>query len=106
MCDLVLTTEPTKSKFIPPRRKKWMLNYDNTHQVFEQSVDSLCQNLPEGVENAWSHIKDGLLKATDETCGWTKGGIQCHKETWWWSEDVNQVIIKRKKSMERWLQRR
>ena len=63
MCDLVLTTAPAKSKFIPPRRKTWMLNDDNTHQLFEQSVNALCQNIPEDVENAWSHIKDGLLKA-------------------------------------------
>ena len=34
VCDLVLRTEPAKSKFIPPRRKTWMLNDDNTRQVF------------------------------------------------------------------------
>ena len=49
VCDLVLTTEPAKSKFIPPRRKTWMLNDDNTRQVFEQSVNALCQNIPEDV---------------------------------------------------------
>ena len=56
-----------------------------------------CQTLPARVENGWKSIKNGLLEAADEICGWTRGGCERHKETWQWNETVDNVVkVKRK----------
>ena len=74
----------------------WKLNDAETREKFEQCVRTKCQDLPTVVEPAWEVIKTGLLEAADETCGWTKGGRQRYKETWWWNEFVDNTIKKRK----------
>ena len=79
------STTPVKAPLIPPRRKLWKLNDAETREKFEQCVRTKCQDLPTAVEPAWEVIKIGLLEAADDTCGWTKGGRQRHKETWWWN---------------------
>ena len=33
-------------------------------------------------DNIWSRLKQGLLSATEKTCGWTKKGIW-RKRMWW-----------------------
>ena len=61
-----------------------------------------CQNLPANVDNAWDVLSKGILEATDETCGWTKGGVQRHKETWWWNEIVDDAIKAKRKAWKLW----
>ena len=40
-------------------------------------------------------MKDTWLKGSKQVCGMTKGAPR-HKETWWWSGYVEEVIAKRK----------
>ena len=35
--------------------------------------------------------QNGILKATEEVCGWTKGPER-HLQTWWWNEEVAAII--------------
>ena len=32
------------------------------------------------MDSAWEYIKNGLLKAADEICGWTRSGCPQHKK--------------------------
>ena len=53
-------------------------------------------------QSAWESIKNWLLEAADETCGWTQGGCPWHKETWWWNNDVENAVKEKQKTWEQW----
>lgn len=72
--------------WIPPRWKTWELKDAGMREEFEQRVTMKCQTIPSRMEKGWKPIKHGFLEAADEICGWTQGGCQQHKETWWWNE--------------------
>ena len=38
---------------------------------------------------------------TDETCGWTKGPAR-HSQTWWWNDEVDQCIKKKRNLWKEW----
>ena len=40
-------------------------------------------------------FKEGVLKACDEVCG-KKKGKRDQGNTWWWNEDVMEVIVRKK----------
>ena len=71
-------------------------------EQFEQSVNMKFQDLPADVESAWDLIKTGLLEAVGDTCGWTRGGCQRHKEIWWWNEVVDHAVKGKRKAWKLW----
>ena len=46
--------------------------------------------------NLWGHFKDGVLEACDDVCGDKGGGGRSKGDTWWWNEDVKEVISRMK----------
>ena len=50
----------------------------------------------------WNEIKDCLLKAVDQVCGWTRGGSVRHTETWWWNDEVDQYIKEKRRIWKIW----
>ena len=87
---------------IPPKRKTWKLKDTVVQKEFEQTVSMKCQQIPADVESAWESIRNGLLEAADEICGWTRGGCPCHKETWWWNNDVDNAVKEKRKGWKQW----
>ena len=49
--------------------------------------------------------KKGVLKACDELCGKTKGRRE-QGNTWWWNEQVKEVIDRKKKAFNMWCKNR
>ena len=49
----------------------------------------------ESAHERWSSWEHGLKNAAEKVCGRSKGGKKC-EVTWWWNEQVAEVI-KRKK---------
>ena len=52
-------------------------------------------------DGIWLRLKQGLLSATDKTCGWTKKGI-CRKQTWWWNGKVSKDISEKRRLWKLW----
>ena len=55
----------------------------------------------EQVDDIWFRLKQGLLSATDNICGWTKKGIW-RKQTWWWNEKVSKDISEKRRLWMLW----
>ena len=70
-------------QFAPPLRRK---------------SNNVCQSVPVGVNEAWNLLKSALVEAAESICGWTKGGPVRYNETWWWNEDVSNVINEKRKA--------
>ena len=52
------------------------------------------------INQLWESTWNGILKATEEVCGWTKGPAR-HLQTWWWNEVVAIIDVKKTK-FEEW----
>ena len=55
----------------------------------------------EQVDDICSRLKQGLLSATEKTCGWIKKGIW-RKQTWWWNEKVSKNISEKRRLWKLW----
>ena len=71
-----------KQPFIP-KRKVWKLNKHNVKEKFTNDFQNMTQrlNVEDHLEDLWKLLKDNLLSATDNSCGWTKGPPK-HEVTW------------------------
>ena len=54
------------------------------------------------IQKKWLLMKETWLKASKQACGMTKGPPR-HKETWWWTRDVEKVVAKRNVCHKAWL---
>ena len=43
----------------------------------------------------WKTFKDGFLRASDEVCGMKKSRRD-REDMWWWNEEVNGTIARKK----------
>ena len=50
----------------------------------------------------WIDLKGVLISTAEEMCGTSKGGKKINKETWWWSEEVQTSIKKKKEAFKNW----
>ena len=103
---LSLNTIRSKPRPLPPRRRTWKLKEPELQSQFANCVLTAVAATPEpvSVENAWAVIKNSLLGACDEVCGWTKGGMPRHRETWWWSDVVDCAIKAKRNAWKTWQQ--
>ena len=60
-------------------------------------------NVEDHVEDLWKLLKDNILSATDNSCGWTKGSPR-YKVTWWWNDDLDQAVKKKRQLWKEWKQ--
>ena len=72
--DIILSSTPRAPVRLPPRVKTWKLREEPIRAAFEESFKQKCGTVPEGVDDAWSHLRETLCDAAKEVCGSTKGG--------------------------------
>jgi hypothetical protein len=91
-----------KSKY-EPRIKVWKLRNVELQRKFQDLVSegAKCRQDGEDVEGIWNNFKDTLLDSAKTVCGCTKGPSR-HKETWWWSEEVEESIVAKRACFKRW----
>ena len=60
------------------------MNKHNVKEKFTNDFQNMTQrlNVEDHMEDLWKLLKDNLLSATDNSCGWTKGPPK-HEVTWW-----------------------
>ena len=42
------------------------------------------------------------MRAAEEICGATKGGKHMERETWWWNEEVQESLRRKKDAFKKW----
>ena len=52
--------------------------------------------------NNGRRLKTVLLGVAEEVCERAKG-LNVHKETWWWNEDVEKAVEQKRKSYKAWV---
>ena len=81
------------------RFKIWKLKMGETRSKFRDVVKMANVNRSKKGEVAeiWQELKETLRKVSDEVLGRTNPGRKEQRKSWWWNEDVRQVL-KQKKS--------
>ena len=88
------------------RFKIWKLKMGETRSKFRDVVKIANMNrskFKEGeVEEIWQELKETLRKASDEVLGRTNPGRKEQRKSWWWNEDVTQVLKQKKLAFKKW----
>ena len=92
---------PKPKRKFTPSLKVWKL-IDPQGRYHFQEVFSLHVSASAGVpeaatEDIWNNIKTGLLKTTEEVCATTRPH-RWRCETWWWNENVGEVITAKRQA--------
>jgi hypothetical protein len=79
------------------RCKVWKLKELEIRSDFQQRIrDKAIEREDGDVDFIWCSLRECLLEVADEVCGKTKGN-QRHSQTWWWNDDVAQVISEKQR---------
>ena len=101
VCDGRLSWSRRKRKPYIPRRRAWKLRDRNVKEHFLRELLEMNLGNPmvgENVESCWNCLKEGLLRATEKTFGWSKGPAR-HEATWWWNNEVDMAISRKNKTV-------
>ena len=105
VCDMKFDVPPKpKRKFTPPL-KVWKLTdpqrRNHFQEVFKLHVSASAGVPDAATEDIWNNLKTGLLKTTEEVCGTTRPH-HWRRETWWWNEQVGEVITAKRQAFKAW----
>ena len=107
VCDLKIRSQHNMPRKLPPRRRMWRLKQVDVQDSYRNKVRELLnsnEGAQQDMEQGWNVLKSSLLKACDDSCGWTKGGCIKPRETWWWNETVEAAIKDKRKHWKAWQQ--
>jgi len=85
----------------------WKLKNKDIQNSFQEELrksEEVWAAAPD-VEEKWKVMREVLLDATEKTCGWTKGARR-HQETWWWNDEVDLAIKRKRESFKIWYKSR
>jgi len=84
------------------RCRIWRLREASLRDRYMEEVQSkLAVKDVDDVEGMWSKLKGSLLESADTVCGRTKGRPK-HRETWWWNDEVAEVIKEKQRLFKVW----
>ena len=76
------------------RIKIWTLKGEKVKE-YRDTVE--CQlEADTNAEDSWKLFKKVVMRAAEEICRATKGGIHLERETWWWNEEVQESLRRKK----------
>lgn len=101
--DIKIPRTKRSNKTFVPRLKVWKLKDDNEKERFAEAAAARSADIKEvnDVNKKWDMMKETLLKAAEEVCGWTKG-LPRHKETWWWNDECQNARDEKERCFKVW----
>ena len=105
VCDMKFDVPPKPKRKFTPRLKVWKLTdpqrRNHFQEVFKLHVSASAGVPDAATEDIWNNLKTGLLKTTEEVCGTTRPH-RWRRETWWWNEQVGEVITAKRQAFKAW----
>ena len=105
VCDMKFDVPPKPKRKFTPRLKVWKLTdpqrRNHFQEVFKLHVSAFAGVPDAATEDIWNNLKTGLLKTTEEVCGTTRPH-RWRRETWWWNEQVGEVITAKRQAFKAW----
>jgi hypothetical protein len=102
VCDFLVMICPEARRKFQPKVRTWKLKDQEVQKKFQKAfVETIRDYQAADVEECWRQFKEGLLSSANSVCGHTKKHIW-RKETWWWDEEVNIAIQRKRRCYKAW----
>ena len=100
----IVAPKPKRRKFIPKCRI-WKLRQEEVMTRYKHEVSQKFATMPkdESPDDIWESYKSSLKSAAETACGMSKNH-NWRKESWWWNEEVDNVITEKRKAWKEWKQ--
>jgi hypothetical protein len=103
VCDLTFKAVKKPKIKWQSKTKIWKLKEPKIREEYEQKLKDANINIHENMNDKWTHMKESMIKSSLEVCGETKGPPR-HKETWWWNQEVSEIVDQKRKCFLEWFQ--
>ena len=99
-CNLVMKEHVIQKALVfVSRCKVWRLKNETVRRFVEEVEKRANDRSTMDVEGAWGGLKSCLLEVSDKVCGKSKGRPE-HKATWWWNEELEKAVDKKKSCLQ------
>ena len=101
VCKMVLMVKKKKAEKIKPKIRWWKLKETSYQEAFRQEMTRILGG-KDKLPNEWDKTAEMLRKTAKTVLGVTFGKRKGGRETWWWNEEVQKSINKKKEAKKAW----
>ena len=101
VCKMAPMVKKKKAKKIKPKIRWWKLKQTSCQEAFRQEMTRILGG-KNGLPDEWEKTAEMLRKTAETMLGVTFGKRKGDKETWWWNEEVQESIKKKKVAKKAW----
>ena len=84
------------------RIKIWTLKGEKVTEYRDKVEEEYQLEADTNAEESWKLFKNVVMRAAEEVCGTIKGGKHLERETWWWNEEVQENLRRKKDAFKKW----
>ena len=101
VCDMEM--KPVKKQKAPwkSRIKVWRLKENEVKEKYENTLKNASMYAEGDANKKWENMKEIMINAAEDACGKTKGSPR-HQETWWWNEEVESFVDRKRECYQEW----
>ena len=102
MCSPWDKRSKTQEKEQRKKIKIWTLKGEKVTEYRDKVEEVYHLEADTNAEESWKLFKKVVMRAAEEICGATKGGKHLERETWWWNEEVQESLRRKKDAFKKW----
>ena len=101
VCKMAHIVKKKKLEKVKPKRRRWKLKETSCQEPFRQEMIRILGGKDE-LPDEWDKTPEMLRKTAETVLGVTFGKRKGDRETWWWNEEVQKSIKKKKEVKKAW----
>ena len=101
VCDMEMKPVKKQKAQWKSRIKVWRLKEDEVKEKYENTLKNASMNAEGDANKKWENMKEIMINAAEDACGKTKGPPR-HQETWWWNEEVESFVDRKRECYQEW----
>ena len=101
VCKMALMVKKKKAEKVKPKIRWWKLNETSCQKAFRQEVTRILGG-KDRLPDEWGKTAEMLRQTAETVLGVTFGKRKGDRETWWWSEEVQESIKEKKETKKAW----
>ena len=101
VCKMALIVKKKKAEKVNPKIRWCKLKETSCQEAFRQEVTRILGG-KDGLPDEWDKTADMLRKTAETVLGVIFGKRKGDRETWWWNEEIQVSIKKKKEAKKAW----
>jgi hypothetical protein len=100
----LMTKKMRKNRRERPTTINWWKLKEKEGEELERKTAEILVEQGEVGDLTWKETYPKIIKAAKDILGESKAGKYLEKESWWWNDEVQNAIAKKKEAFKRWKQ--